>query len=66
MENKEVKISGLTTTLGTDCNKMYAWAKQDVNGVPCIVLHERNEGMSSFSDSSFVTAIPIYQVKKYL
>ena len=49
-------------TLGTDAEKKFAWALQNVNGVECVVLYTRNNGMSTFSSEDYITCKPVKDI----
>lgn len=55
---------GISVTLGTDIKFKFAWCIRRVNGVKCVVIHKRNNGMSKFNEKDFITAIPLDTIIK--
>lgn len=59
---KEISFDNIYVTLGTDYEKQFAWCIRYVNNVKCICLYKRNNGMSTYSESDYITAIPVEKI----
>lgn len=61
MENLD--FDDLFITLGTDYEKKFAWCVRYVNNVKCICLYNRSDdGLSTYSESDYITAIPVENI----
>ncbi len=62
MEEDKLELASLLITLGTDIKLKFAWCLREVNGEQCVCLHERNDGFSKFSETDFITAMPLKNI----
>lgn len=61
MEEKR-KLGNTIITLGPDFEGKFAWCIRVVDGVECVVLHEKNDGTSYYSEKDYITAIPVERI----
>ena len=57
------KLDGVFVTLGTDLSKKFSWCLRKVDGVDCICIHRREQGMSCLSEVDFITAIQLERIE---
>ena len=57
-------LGSVFVTLGIDIETKFAWCIRKVDGVECVCLHEREGGMSCFSENDYITAIPVDRILK--
>lgn len=55
-------LGNVFITLGPDLERKFAWCIREVNGVECVVLHKREEGMSCYNEKDYITAIPVERI----
>lgn len=60
--NQQLDFDCIFTTLGTDAEKKFAWTLRKVNGVECVVLYRRYNGMSTFSSKDYITCKPVKDI----
>lgn len=51
--------SYILVTAGTDVEFKFAWSIREYDGRKYVVLNKRKNGMSCFSKSDYITAIPL-------
>lgn len=56
------KLGNTFITLGPDFEYKFAWCIRLVDGVECVVLHERKDGLSFYNDEDYLTAIPVERI----